>query len=129
MHMCNCSMFQYFVFATFCSLTRSLTAKFTTGVLVQELINNTLPLPGFKHDDLRWKGSLSLECHRVSSACFNRETGRVTKRHRSGRPLATSHTDDGFIVNSALRNQMINGTQLQAHLTEVRGIQVTSKGT
>ncbi|KAJ8371333.1 hypothetical protein SKAU_G00113610 [Synaphobranchus kaupii] len=47
-----------------------------------------------------------------------RETGRVTERHRSGRPLATSHTDDRFIVNSALRNRMMNATQLQAHLRE-----------
>uniref|UniRef100_A0A667WJH9 Transposase Tc1-like domain-containing protein n=1 Tax=Myripristis murdjan TaxID=586833 RepID=A0A667WJH9_9TELE len=43
-----------------------------------------------------------------------KETGRVTERHRSGRPLATSHTDDRFIVNSALRNRMMNATQLQA---------------
>uniref|UniRef100_A0A667WGJ7 Tc1-like transposase DDE domain-containing protein n=1 Tax=Myripristis murdjan TaxID=586833 RepID=A0A667WGJ7_9TELE len=49
-----------------------------------------------------------------------RETGRVTERHRSGHPLATSHTDDRFIVNSALRNRMMNATQLQAHLREVR---------
>ncbi|KAL7840682.1 hypothetical protein AOLI_G00260050 [Acnodon oligacanthus] len=54
-----------------------------------------------------------------------RETGRVTERHRSGRPLATSHTDDCFIVNSALRNQMMNATQLQAHLREVRGTRVS----
>ncbi|KAJ8370082.1 hypothetical protein SKAU_G00101100 [Synaphobranchus kaupii] len=54
-----------------------------------------------------------------------RETGRVTERHRSGRPLATSHTDDRFIVNSALRNRMMNATQLQAHLREVRGTQVS----
>ncbi|KAJ8352617.1 hypothetical protein SKAU_G00240930 [Synaphobranchus kaupii] len=50
-----------------------------------------------------------------------RETGRVTERHRSGRPLATSHTDDRFIVNSALRNRMMNATQLQAHLRENDG--------
>uniref|UniRef100_A0A673FQF7 Transposase Tc1-like domain-containing protein n=1 Tax=Sinocyclocheilus rhinocerous TaxID=307959 RepID=A0A673FQF7_9TELE len=51
-----------------------------------------------------------LECHRVSSAGCNRdtETGRVTERHRSGCPLATSHADDRFIVNSALRNRKIN---------------------
>uniref|UniRef100_A0A3B3S651 Transposase Tc1-like domain-containing protein n=1 Tax=Paramormyrops kingsleyae TaxID=1676925 RepID=A0A3B3S651_9TELE len=54
-----------------------------------------------------------------------RETGRVTERHRSGRPLITSYTDDGFIVNSVLRNRMMNATQLQAHLMEVRGIQVS----
>uniref|UniRef100_A0A667Y6R5 Tc1-like transposase DDE domain-containing protein n=1 Tax=Myripristis murdjan TaxID=586833 RepID=A0A667Y6R5_9TELE len=54
-----------------------------------------------------------------------RETGRVTERHRSGRPLATSHTDDRFIVNSALRNRMMNATQLQARLREVRGTQVS----
>uniref|UniRef100_A0A671LN17 Transposase Tc1-like domain-containing protein n=1 Tax=Sinocyclocheilus anshuiensis TaxID=1608454 RepID=A0A671LN17_9TELE len=29
-------------------------------------------------------------------------------RHRSGCPLATSHADDRFIVNSALRNRKIN---------------------
>ena len=49
-----------------------------------------------------------------------RETGRVTERHRSGRPLTTSHTDDRFIVN-----RMMNATQLQAHLREVRGTQVS----
>uniref|UniRef100_A0A671VKC8 HTH cro/C1-type domain-containing protein n=1 Tax=Sparus aurata TaxID=8175 RepID=A0A671VKC8_SPAAU len=54
-----------------------------------------------------------------------RETGRVTERHRSGRPLATSHTDDRFIVNSALRNRMMNADQIQAHLREVRGTQVS----
>uniref|UniRef100_A0A667XNA2 Transposase Tc1-like domain-containing protein n=1 Tax=Myripristis murdjan TaxID=586833 RepID=A0A667XNA2_9TELE len=54
-----------------------------------------------------------------------RETGRVTERHRSGRPLATSHTDDRFIVNSALRNRMMNATQLKARLREVRGTQVS----
>uniref|UniRef100_A0A8C1PS61 Uncharacterized protein n=1 Tax=Cyprinus carpio TaxID=7962 RepID=A0A8C1PS61_CYPCA len=40
-----------------------------------------------------------------------RKTGRVTERHRSGCPLATSHADDRFIVNSA-------------HLREVKGTQV-----
>ncbi|CAK6970414.1 Transposable element Tcb1 [Scomber scombrus] len=54
-----------------------------------------------------------------------RENGRFTERHRSGRPLATSYTDDHFIVNSALRNRMTNATQLQAHLREVRGTQVS----
>uniref|UniRef100_A0A673K984 Transposase Tc1-like domain-containing protein n=1 Tax=Sinocyclocheilus rhinocerous TaxID=307959 RepID=A0A673K984_9TELE len=39
----------------------------------------------------------------------HRETGRVTERHRSVRPLATSHADDDrFIVNSALWNRMMN---------------------
>uniref|UniRef100_A0A3Q3MSS0 HTH cro/C1-type domain-containing protein n=1 Tax=Mastacembelus armatus TaxID=205130 RepID=A0A3Q3MSS0_9TELE len=46
-----------------------------------------------------------------------RETGRVTERHRSGRPLATSCADHRLIVNSALRNRMMNATQLQAHLS------------
>ena len=46
-----------------------------------------------------------------------RESGRVTEGHRSGHPLAISHTDDQFIVNSALRNRMMNATQLQAHLS------------
>ena len=55
----------------------------------------------------------------------HRETGRVTERHRSGRPLATSHADDGYIVNNALRNQMMNATQLQARSREVRGTQVS----
>uniref|UniRef100_A0A3Q3G5H9 Transposase Tc1-like domain-containing protein n=1 Tax=Kryptolebias marmoratus TaxID=37003 RepID=A0A3Q3G5H9_KRYMA len=50
-----------------------------------------------------------------------RETGRVRERHRSGCPLAKSHTDDCFVVNSALWNRMMNATQLQAHLREVRG--------
>uniref|UniRef100_A0A667ZG46 Transposase Tc1-like domain-containing protein n=1 Tax=Myripristis murdjan TaxID=586833 RepID=A0A667ZG46_9TELE len=54
-----------------------------------------------------------------------RETGRLTERHRSGRPLATSHTDDRFIVNNALRNRMMNATQIQACLREVRGTQVS----
>uniref|UniRef100_A0A3B3QRZ8 Transposase Tc1-like domain-containing protein n=1 Tax=Paramormyrops kingsleyae TaxID=1676925 RepID=A0A3B3QRZ8_9TELE len=54
-----------------------------------------------------------------------RATGRVTERHRSGRPLATSHTDDRFIVNSALRNRMMNATQFQAQLREERGTQVS----
>uniref|UniRef100_A0A673MB21 Transposase Tc1-like domain-containing protein n=1 Tax=Sinocyclocheilus rhinocerous TaxID=307959 RepID=A0A673MB21_9TELE len=54
----------------------------------------------------------------------HRETGRVTERHRSGRPWATSHADDCFIVNNALRNRMMNATQLQAHLREVRGTRV-----
>uniref|UniRef100_A0A3Q3W5R1 Transposase Tc1-like domain-containing protein n=1 Tax=Mola mola TaxID=94237 RepID=A0A3Q3W5R1_MOLML len=57
---------------------------------------------------------LSLECHRVSSAGCNRESGRVTERHRSGCPSAKSHADGCFIVNSALRNHMMNATQLQA---------------
>ncbi|MEQ2289646.1 hypothetical protein AMECASPLE_035336 [Ameca splendens] len=30
------------------------------------------------------------------------ETGRVTERHRSRRPLVTSHTDERFIENSVL---------------------------
>jgi len=51
----------------------------------------------------------------------HRETGRVTERHRGECPLATSHTDDCFIVNNALRNRMMNATQLQAHLGGVRG--------
>uniref|UniRef100_A0A673KE60 Transposase Tc1-like domain-containing protein n=1 Tax=Sinocyclocheilus rhinocerous TaxID=307959 RepID=A0A673KE60_9TELE len=56
----------------------------------------------------------------------HRETGRVTERHRSGRPLATSHADDRFIVNSALRNRMMNATQLQARLKgEMRGTRVS----
>ncbi len=46
----------------------------------------------------------------------HRETGRVTERHRSGHPLATSHADDCFIVNSALWNRIMNATQLQARL-------------
>ncbi|MED6253694.1 hypothetical protein ATANTOWER_029166 [Ataeniobius toweri] len=50
-----------------------------------------------------------------------RETGRVTERHRSGRPLATSHSDVRFIVKSALWNWMMNATQLQARLREVKG--------
>uniref|UniRef100_A0A3B3QJ77 Transposase Tc1-like domain-containing protein n=1 Tax=Paramormyrops kingsleyae TaxID=1676925 RepID=A0A3B3QJ77_9TELE len=54
-----------------------------------------------------------------------RETGRVTERHRSGCPLATFHTDERFIVNGALRNRMMNATQLQAHLREVRGTHVS----
>uniref|UniRef100_A0A3B1IY54 Transposase Tc1-like domain-containing protein n=1 Tax=Astyanax mexicanus TaxID=7994 RepID=A0A3B1IY54_ASTMX len=53
-----------------------------------------------------------------------RETGRVTERRRSGRPLATSQADDRYIVNNALRNRMMDATQLQAHLREVRGTQV-----
>uniref|UniRef100_A0A672N3I9 Transposase Tc1-like domain-containing protein n=1 Tax=Sinocyclocheilus grahami TaxID=75366 RepID=A0A672N3I9_SINGR len=53
----------------------------------------------------------------------HRETGRVTERHRSGRPLATSHAEDRCIENSALWNQMMNATQLQAR--EVRGTQVS----
>uniref|UniRef100_A0A672MYD0 Transposase Tc1-like domain-containing protein n=1 Tax=Sinocyclocheilus grahami TaxID=75366 RepID=A0A672MYD0_SINGR len=54
-----------------------------------------------------------------------RETGRVTERHRSERPLATSHADDSFIVNSALWNQIMNCTQLHAHLREMRGTRVS----
>lgn len=50
-----------------------------------------------------------------------RETGRVTERYTSGRPLATSHADHCFIVNSALWN----GTQLQEHFREVRCTQVS----
>lgn len=53
----------------------------------------------------------------VSPAGCNGKTGRVRERHKSGCPLATSHTDDCFIVNSALWNQMMNATQLQAHLS------------
>ncbi len=55
----------------------------------------------------------------------HRETGRVTERHRGGRPLATSHADDHFIVNSALWNWIMNPTQLQACLREVRGTRVS----
>uniref|UniRef100_A0A3Q3W3U1 Uncharacterized protein n=1 Tax=Mola mola TaxID=94237 RepID=A0A3Q3W3U1_MOLML len=54
----------------------------------------------------------------VSAGC-NRETGRVTERHRSGCSLATSHVDDRIIVNSTLQSRMI-ATQLQASLREVR---------
>lgn len=42
---------------------------------------------------------------------------KVTGRYRNGQPLATSHTDDFFIVNSALWNRMMNATQLQAYLS------------
>uniref|UniRef100_A0A665V7J6 Transposase Tc1-like domain-containing protein n=1 Tax=Echeneis naucrates TaxID=173247 RepID=A0A665V7J6_ECHNA len=61
--------------------------------------------------------------HRTQHGC-NKDIS-VTERHRSGRPSATSHTDERFIVNSALRNQMMNATQLQAHFREVRGTQVS----
>ncbi|KAM9332854.1 arfaptin-2b isoform 2-T2 [Pholidichthys leucotaenia] len=54
------------------------------------------------------------------------ETGRVKEGRRSGRPLATSHADDRFIVNSALRNLMMNATQLQAHLRETQCIMTES---
>uniref|UniRef100_A0A673LUM0 Transposase Tc1-like domain-containing protein n=1 Tax=Sinocyclocheilus rhinocerous TaxID=307959 RepID=A0A673LUM0_9TELE len=54
----------------------------------------------------------------------NRKTGRVTEMHRSGCPLATSHADDRFIVNSALRNRMMNAI-LQTRLREVRGTRVS----
>ncbi|MEQ2224277.1 hypothetical protein ILYODFUR_005781 [Ilyodon furcidens] len=47
-----------------------------------------------------------------------RETGIVTERHRGGHPLATSHTYDCFIVNSALQNRMMNATQLWTHLSK-----------
>uniref|UniRef100_A0A671RVS7 Transposase Tc1-like domain-containing protein n=1 Tax=Sinocyclocheilus anshuiensis TaxID=1608454 RepID=A0A671RVS7_9TELE len=47
----------------------------------------------------------------------NRKTGRVTEMHRSGCLLATSHADDRFIVNSALRNRMMKAI-LQARLRE-----------
>uniref|UniRef100_A0A3Q3XEF2 Uncharacterized protein n=1 Tax=Mola mola TaxID=94237 RepID=A0A3Q3XEF2_MOLML len=67
---------------------------------------------------------LSLECQSVISRLQqrHRETGRVTERHRSGRPLATSHADGCFNVNSGLRNQMMSANQLQARLREVRGV-------
>lgn len=69
---------------------------------------------------------LSLECQSVITCCSrDTETGRVTKRHRSGRPLATSHADDRFIVNSALLNRMMNASQLQACLKEERGTRVS----
>ncbi|MEQ2228769.1 hypothetical protein ILYODFUR_012198 [Ilyodon furcidens] len=60
------------------------------------------PLCGFKQDVLKCKWPMSLECFRASSAGCNKEYGRVTIRHKSGCPLATSHTDDCFIVNSAV---------------------------
>uniref|UniRef100_A0A3B1K3U9 Transposase Tc1-like domain-containing protein n=1 Tax=Astyanax mexicanus TaxID=7994 RepID=A0A3B1K3U9_ASTMX len=44
----------------------------------------------------------------------HRETGRVTERRRSGRPLATSQADDRYIVNNALRNRMMNA--LKCHV-------------
>uniref|UniRef100_A0A8B9R341 Transposase Tc1-like domain-containing protein n=1 Tax=Astyanax mexicanus TaxID=7994 RepID=A0A8B9R341_ASTMX len=56
-----------------------------------------------------------------------RKTGRVTERRKSGRPLATSQADDRYIVNNALRNRMMNATQLQGCLREVRGTQVSRK--
>ena len=37
----------------------------------------------------------------------------------SGRLLATSHTDDRFIVNRFMWNQMMNATQLQSQRKEV----------
>uniref|UniRef100_A0A8C1WHH5 Transposase Tc1-like domain-containing protein n=1 Tax=Cyprinus carpio TaxID=7962 RepID=A0A8C1WHH5_CYPCA len=43
---------------------------------------------------------------------------RTAQRHRSAHPLATSDADECFIMNSALRNLMMNATQLQAHLRE-----------
>lgn len=61
------------------------------------------------------------ECHQQIAT---ERRGRVTERHTSRHTLATSHTDYHFIVNTALRNQMMNATQLQAHLREVRGTQV-----
>lgn len=51
-------------------------------------------------------------CHRVSQAGCKRETGRVTEKLRSGQTLATSHTDDQFIVTSATQNWLINAKQL-----------------
>lgn len=57
-----------------------------------------------------------------------RNTGKVTETHRSGRPLATSHTDGCFFVNNALGNRMMkNATQLQAHLRELRDTSDRSK--
>uniref|UniRef100_A0A3Q2ZIR4 Transposase Tc1-like domain-containing protein n=1 Tax=Hippocampus comes TaxID=109280 RepID=A0A3Q2ZIR4_HIPCM len=53
------------------------------------------------------------------------ETGRVTERCRSRRPLATAHADDRYIVKNALGNRMMNATQLQGRLREVRGTQVS----
>ncbi|MEQ2228925.1 hypothetical protein ILYODFUR_013676 [Ilyodon furcidens] len=35
----------------------------------------------------------------------NNDTGRVRERHRNERPLASSHTDDCFIVKRDLQNQ------------------------
>lgn len=69
--------------------------------------------------------SLSIECRRLQQRY--REAWRVTERHGSGRPLSISHTDDRFIGNSALRNQMMNATQLQDYLGDVRGTQMSHK--
>uniref|UniRef100_A0A3Q2XRF7 Transposase Tc1-like domain-containing protein n=1 Tax=Hippocampus comes TaxID=109280 RepID=A0A3Q2XRF7_HIPCM len=48
----------------------------------------------------------------------SQSTGRVTERCRSGRSLATSHADDRYITNNALRKRMMNDTQLRARLKE-----------
>ena len=42
-----------------------------------------------------------------------RETGRVTERRRSGHTLVTSRADDRCILNTALRNWMMNAIQLR----------------
>ncbi|MED6252661.1 hypothetical protein ATANTOWER_014910 [Ataeniobius toweri] len=69
--------------------------------------------------------TLRLESLRTSAGCNRyRETGRVTERRRSGRPLDTSQTDDWIIVNRALQNRMMNAPKLQAHLREVKGTQL-----
>ncbi|KAL7859360.1 hypothetical protein SRHO_G00145070 [Serrasalmus rhombeus] len=60
---------------------------------------------------------VATECHQRVVTEIQREW-KSHRKHRSGRPLATAHTDDHLIVNSALRNRMMNATQLQAHLRE-----------
>lgn len=55
----------------------------------------------------------------------HQETGTVSERPRSGRPMSTSGADDRFIVDHALKNGSINATQLQARLRKMRGTQVS----
>lgn len=56
-------------------------------------------------------------CHWAESVI-----SRLQQRHRETGTV-TAHADDYFVVNSALRKWMMNATQLQAHLREVRATQ------
>ncbi|MEQ2158787.1 hypothetical protein GOODEAATRI_015948 [Goodea atripinnis] len=54
-------------------------------------------------------------CHQEVATEIQRNWNSHRKA-KSGHPLVTFYTDNCFIVNSVLRNWMMNATQLQRHL-------------
>lgn len=131
--MSSCWVFWYFFFTTCSSLARSLTANFTTGVKIH--------IWTFPHGKRMMQSSSALHSHYEINTMPNswpleprhcealnrtlsdrsghwtnryRETGKVTERHISGRPLG-----------SVLPNWMMNAIQFLAYLRKEWGTQVS----